>query len=159
MQLLLHRIEDTFRNSKNWLASLEGAWWHSALTLDFDEKIQSSHNKESLIYLTLQQQRVRISSELEYIKLLSTIEGTFEKQIAALALQLLPNQADNRGVAHISKSVVHDEFPGKFGKTQKRTDLDKALFLLNYYKLERENTLNFAKICSLASYTFLLIEK
>ena len=132
LELLLHRIQDAFRKSKKSLASLEGEWWHSALTLDFDAKMKSSHHRKNLIDLTLQQQRVRISSVLESIKLLSTIEDTSEIQIAALALQLLSNQADNRGVAQISKSVVHDEFPGKFGKTlRKELDLNKALFLLD----------------------------
>ena len=61
--------------------------------------MKSSHHRKNLIDLTLQQQRVRIPSVLESIKLLSTIEDTSEIQIAALALQLLSNQADNRGVA------------------------------------------------------------
>ena len=89
LELLLHKIQDAFRKSKNSLAYLEGEWWHSARTLDFGAKMKSTHHRINLIDLTLQQQRVRISSVLESIKSLSTIEDTSDFQIAALALQLI----------------------------------------------------------------------
>ena len=133
LELMLHKIHDAFRKSKKSLAYLEGEWWHSALTLDFEAKMKSTHHRKNLIDLTLQQQqRARISSVLESSKSLSTIEDTSEIQIAALALQLISNQVDNRSVAQISKSVVHNEFPGKFGETlRKELNLNKALFLLD----------------------------
>ena len=53
----------------------------------------------------MQQQRSRLSSVLESIKSLSIIENTSEVKIAALALQLLFNQTDNRAVAKVSKSI------------------------------------------------------
>ena len=46
--------------------------------------MKSTHHRKNLIDLTLQQLRVRISSVLESIKSLSTIEDTSEIQIAAL---------------------------------------------------------------------------
>ena len=62
----------------------------------------------------MQQQRSRLSSVLESIKSLSIIENTSEVKIAALALQLLFHQTDNRAVAKVSKSIVYDKFPGQF---------------------------------------------
>ena len=41
LELLLHKIQDAFRKSKKSLAYLEGEWWHSALTLDFEAKMKS----------------------------------------------------------------------------------------------------------------------
>ena len=74
----------------------------------------SAHHRKNLIDLSLQQ-RSRLSSVLESIRLLSDIEKISENKIVALALQLLSNQTDNRELAQVSKSTVHDSFPGKFG--------------------------------------------
>ena len=52
LQLLLHRIQDAFRKSKKSLANLVGEWWHSALTLDFEVKMISTHLRKNLIDLT-----------------------------------------------------------------------------------------------------------
>ena len=83
----------------------------------------------------MQRQRHRLSIVLESIKELSIIENTSEAIIAAVAFQLLSNQIANREIAKLSKSIVHDKYPGQFGNIfEKELDVNKALFLI--YLLE-----------------------
>ena len=91
----------------------------------------------------MQQQRCRLSSVLESIKSLSLIENTSEVKIAALALQLLCNLSENRGIAKVSKSIVYDKFPGQFGNiVKKELDVSKALFLVDMLDIGRRKYTN-----------------
>ena len=94
----------------------------ATLTMDYRKSINN---------ISMEQQRSRLSSILESINSLSIIENTSEVKIAALALQLLSNQTDNREVARVSKSIVYDKFPGQFGKILKKDlDVNKLLDFL-----------------------------
>ena len=100
-------------------------------------------HRKSLDHLSMQQQRSRLSSVLESIKSLSLIENTSEIKIAALALQLLSNLTENRGIAKVSKSIVYDKFPGQFGNIlKKELDVSKALFLVDMLEIGRRKYTN-----------------
>ena len=129
---------------------MDGDWWHSDACFEMFASSQdyiptkSVRQKKDLKDLSLQQQRTRISCVLESIRSLSVIENTSEIKIAALALQLLCNEGDNREVAKVSKSIVHDRFSGQFGYASKNKELevDKALFLLDLLEIgKRKYTL------------------
>ena len=82
-------------------------------------------HRKSLGNLSMQQQRSRLSSVLESIKSLSLIENTSEVEIAELALQLLSNLSENRGIDLKDRELVTDGFPIN------RTIIDTAqLFIL-----------------------------
>ena len=94
------------------------------------------HHRKDLDNITLQQQRVRLSSVLDSIRVLAEIENTSQVKIAALALQLLSNKIDDRQIAKVSKSIVYDKFHGQFGKTlKKEVDVNKSLFLLDLLEI------------------------
>ena len=67
---------------------------------DEDEEVDTFtvDHRKSIDVLSMQQQRTRFSSVLES---LSIIENISEVKIAALALQLLSNQTDNRAIAKV----------------------------------------------------------
>ena len=68
--------------------------------------------------------------------LISELYCTSEITIAALALQLLSNQTANQEIARLCKSIVHDQYPGKFGNIlKKELDVNKALFLINFLEI------------------------
>ena len=150
LEVMLGRIRYTIRKANKSLESLDGDWWHSEACF---KMFESSHDhipmkpmrkKKDPVDFSLQQQRFRISSVLESIRSVAVIENTSEIKIAALALQLLCNEADNREVAKVSKSIVHDKFSGQFGHTSKNKelDVDKALFLLDLLEIgKRKYTL------------------
>ena len=53
-----------------------------------------------------------------------------------LALQLLSNKTANREIARHCKSIVHDQYPSKFGNIlKKELDVNKALFLINFLEI------------------------
>ena len=75
-------------------------------------------------------------------------------------LQLLSNQADNRSVLQISKSVVYNELPGKFGNTlRKDLDLNKALFPLELLQVGKREYTQLRQNLLSSEIHFLLIEK
>ena len=83
----------------------------------------------------MQQQSHKLSIVLESIKELSIIKNTSEIIIAALALKLLSNQTSNREITKLCKSIVHDQYPGKFGNIlKKELDVNTALFLINSFR-------------------------
>ncbi|KAI6653963.1 hypothetical protein LOD99_3139 [Oopsacas minuta] len=150
LELILRRIRDMIRTSKKSLESLHGDWWHSEICSELfiasqaPQKTKSVRQKKELINLSLQHQRSRISSVLESIRSISVIEKTSEITIAALALQLLCNEEDNREVARVSKSIVQGKFSGQFGRASKskELDVDKAIFLLDLLEIgKRKYTL------------------
>ena len=129
---ILSRIRDTVRKSKK---SLE---WNSAVFLESDFKKRrdtensSVHYRKSIDNLSLKQQRSRLSTVLDSIRVLAEIENISEIKIAALALQLVSKQFDARQVANVSKLIVTEKFSGDFGKVVKKdVDGDKSLFLLD----------------------------
>ena len=122
----------------------------SPLFMNATETTIVHHHRKDLHSITLQQQQSRLSSVLDSIRVLA--------EIAALALQLLSNRIDDRQVAKVSKSIVHDSFHGQFANTlKKEVDVNKSLFLLDFWKLTRGSTLNDVNICYLETFTFLLI--
>ena len=145
----LRRIRDTARKAKKSLDSLDGAWWNSQIFLepqptklsislpDISETVEKSiRHRKNIDELSLKQQRLRLSSVLEAIELLSKIEYTSKVKIAALALQLLSNEENNRKVSQISKSIVHDNFNGNFGNlVKKELEVGKALFLIDLLEI------------------------
>ena len=162
LESVLFRIRDKVKKAKKSLDCLEGEWWHSNISmepevkrnrvsdpLEFPSDDESEIatlcviHRKSLDNLSMQQQRSRLSSVLESIKSLSLIENTSEVKIAALALQLLSNLTENRGIAKVSKSIVYDKFPGQFGTTSKKElDLSKALFLVDMLEIGRRKYTN-----------------
>ena len=118
---------------------MEGEWWNWIISMETELKINRiSHllelssddaekvatltvdHRKSINNLSMQQKQSRLSSVLESIKYLSIIENTSEVKIAAFDLQLLFNQIDNRAVAKVSKSIVHNKFLGQFGNILKK---------------------------------------
>ena len=155
LEAVLLRVRSKIRKAKK--DCLEGEWWHSNISMepelkrnrinnlldlpsDDDEEVSilTVDHRKSINNLSMQQQRSRLSSVLESIKSLSIIENTSEVKIAALALQLLSNQTDNRAVARVSKSIVYDRFPGQFGKILKQNlEVNKAVFLIDFLEIGR----------------------
>ena len=162
LESILFRIRDRVKKAKKSLDCLEGEWWHSnistepevkrnrisdSLELPSDDEAEvatlSVTHRKTLDHLSMQQQRSRLSSVLESIKSLSLIENTSEIKIAALALQLLSNLTENRGIAKVSKSIVYDKFPGQFGNIlKKELDVSKALFLVDMLEIGRRKYTN-----------------
>ena len=139
---ILSRIRDTVRKSKKSLDSIGGEWWNSAVFLESDFKKRrdtensSVHYRKSIDNLSLKQQRSRLSTVLDSIRVLAEIENISEIKIAALALQLVSNQFDARQVANVSKLIVTENFSGDFGKVVKKdVDVDKSLFLLDMLEI------------------------
>ncbi|KAI6647703.1 hypothetical protein LOD99_8544 [Oopsacas minuta] len=94
--------------------------------------IHSVSHRKHLNDLSLQQQRTRLSNLLEFIKSLSVIEKTTEISIAALSLQLLTNEENNRQVATVVKEIIVSG--GFCNLSNKHFPLDKALFLVDLLK-------------------------
>ena len=88
-----------------------------------------SQTRKSLFSVSLQQQRTRLSFILEQLKEVAAIENSCPVVIAALSLQLLANEEDNRQVALVAKQIVAN---GGFSNlNDKVVPLDKALFVLD----------------------------
>ena len=159
---ILRRIRDTVRKSKKSLDSIGGEWWNSViLESDFkkrrDTENSSVHYRKSIDNLSLKQQRLRLSTVLDTIRVLAEIEKNSEIKIAALALQLVSNQFDARQVANVSKLIVTESFSGDFGKVVKKdVDVDKSLFLLDMLVIGKRKILNCANTYSLVIFNFLL---
>ncbi|KAI6659011.1 hypothetical protein LOD99_14687 [Oopsacas minuta] len=153
LETLLLRIRDRFKKAKRSLDCLEGEWWHSNISMkpelkknrdsdllesssdDGEVPIHSVSHRKHLDDLSLQQQRIRLSSLLECIKSLSVIENTTEISIAALSLQLLANEENNRQVATVAKEIIVSG--GFCNLSNKHVPVDKALFLLDLLEVGR----------------------
>ena len=98
---------------------MEGGWWNSEIPFELGPKVGLSfepssidvkeatyvYHRKDLDNITLQQQRVRLSSVLDSIRVLAEIENTSQVKIAALALQSLP--ALHKVLAH-SEELLRD---------------------------------------------------
>ena len=119
--MILRRIRDTVRKAKKSLESLDGDWWHSDACFEMFASSQdyiptkSVRQKKDLKDLSLQQQRTRISNDLVSIKSLSVIKDKSEIKIAALALQLLYNEGDNRGLQRCPNQLYMTDFLVNWG--------------------------------------------
>ena len=70
------------------------------------KKSTQSQTRKSLFSVSFQQQRTRLSFILEQLKEGAAIENSSPVVIAALSLQLLANEEDNRQVAKVAKEIV-----------------------------------------------------
>ena len=91
------------KKSKKSLANLNNQWWTAILPWEYravkacNKSSKSSLNaRMPLLKLSLQQQRTRLSSILEQLREVASVEDSIPIVIAALALQLLANEEDNR---------------------------------------------------------------
>ena len=90
--------------------------------------------RKPLFKISLQQQRTRLSSILEQLKETTIAENTTPIEIAALLLQLIANEEDNRPVAKVAKDIVSGSFSYH---TNQQVPVDKALFLLDLLEVGR----------------------
>ena len=65
-----------------------------------------SNAKKNLFSLRLAQPCIRLSSLLEQMREMALIEGSTPVEIAALALQLLANEDDNRIIAKVATEII-----------------------------------------------------
>ena len=97
------------------------------------EVVSRISHRNSPTTISLKQHRVSLSNVLECIKEITEVEDIIEISIAALVLQLISNQKDNRQVAKISKTIAYE---GDFGDAiKKRVSIDKSLFLLDFLEI------------------------
>ncbi|KAI6661160.1 hypothetical protein LOD99_10182 [Oopsacas minuta] len=147
------RIRERFKKAKRSLDCLEGECWHSNISMKHElQKIRSSdlldsssddgevpihsvRHRQNLDGLSLQQQRTRLSSLLDCIKPLSVIENIAEISIAAISLQLLANEENNRQVATVAKEIIVSG--GFCNRSNKHVPVDKAVFLLDLIEVGR----------------------
>ena len=95
--------------------------------------------RKSLESLSYKQQRALLSDLLEHIRASADAEYTSPTSIAAIALQLLSNEVDNRKEANVAKKIAYD---GDFGNVVKsQISLEKSLFLLDALEIgKRKNS-------------------
>ena len=91
--------------------------------------------RKNLFSVRLQQQRIRLSSILEQIREIAGFEGSTSVEIAALVLQLLVNEEDNRKIAKVAKDIIKGG--GFTGRYTNYVSVDKALFLLDLLEIGR----------------------
>ena len=143
---LLKRIQTHIRKSKKNVDELNTEWWTcpipwepkslSIIPLDTSTSVYTQSNvKKNLFSLRLPQQRIRLSSILELIRETAAIEDSTPFEIAALALQLLANEVDNRKTAKVAKGIVSSG--GFSGISLNYVPVDKALFLLDLFEIGR----------------------
>ena len=140
-------------------------WWNSAIpwelkstkTLSNSSTLVSldSSVRKNLFSIRLQQQRVRLSSILEMIGETAINEDSSPIEIAALALQHLANEVDNRKVAKVAKEIISSS--GFSGLSLNYVPVEKALFFLIY--LKSAEGLSFVKHYYLKTYIFHLTAK
>ena len=143
---LLKRIQSHIRKSKKNVDELNTEWWTcpipwepkslSITPSDTSTSVYTEFNvKKNLFSLRLPQQRIRLSSILEQIRETATIEGSTPIEIAALILQFLANEVDNRKTAKVAKGIVSSG--GLSGINLNYVPVDKALFLLDLLEIGR----------------------
>ena len=112
-------VQVTLKKSKKPPHQLVSGWWTSVIAWEPRPKKlgpQSSfgssdlHAREPLFKISLQQQRARLSSILEQLKETTIAENTTPIEIAALLMQLIANEEDNRPVAKVAKDIVSGSF-------------------------------------------------
>ena len=137
-------VQSNLKKSKKSVDQLNSEWWISEIPWQAKpnkvpvkcsgssgslKTSTQSQTRKSLFSVTLQQQRTRLSFILEQLKEVASIENSSPVVIAALSLQLLANEEDNRQVAKVAKEIVAD---GGFSNlNDKVVPLDKALFVLD----------------------------
>ena len=146
---LLKKIQTNIRKSKKNIDLLNTEWWNCALpweplhvksisttpsNVSTSDYIHSNA-KKNLFSLRLAQQRIRLSSLLEQMREMATIEGSTPVEIAALALQLLANEDDNRKIAKVAKEIISSG--GFSGINLNYVPVDKVLFLLDLLEIGR----------------------
>ena len=153
---LLSKIKTNIKRSKRSVDSLNSEWWNHEIPWE-SNRIQvttsvsmDSKVKKNLFSLQLQQQRIRLSSILEQIRETAIMEGSTPVEIAALVLQLLANECDNRKIAKLAKEVISS---GGFSGIV-MYPLTRRYSYLTCLKWEEGNTLNFAKLYWQRIYTF-----
>ena len=149
---LLNKLKTNIKKSKkNIVDTLNTEWWNHEIPWrsrsipNTSSVLVNSKVTKNLFSLQLQQQRLRLSFLLEQVRETSTIEGSTPVEIAALVLQLLANESDNRKTAKIAKEIISRG--GFSGINLSYVPVDKALFLLDILKWEEGNTHSFAKLC------------
>ena len=140
---LLRKIQNNIRKSKKFVDQLNNEWWNSAIPWEPKSTKTPSNSstlvsldpniRKNLFSIRLQQQRVRLSSILELIRETAIIEGYSPIEIAALALQLLANEVDNRKVAKVAKEIISSG--GFSGLSLIYVPVEKALFLLDLLEI------------------------
>ena len=93
--------------------------------------------RKPLFKLSLQQQRSRLSSIFIQLGEVATLEDSTPTAIAALVLQLLANEEDNRQGSKVAKEIVSSE--GFSNINNNLVPIDKALFLLDLLEVGRRN--------------------
>ena len=138
---LLSKIKMNIKRYKRSVDSLNSEWWNHEIPWE-SNPIQittsvsiESKVKKNLFSLQLQQQRIRLSSILEQIRETAIMEGSTPLEIAALVLQLLANECDNRKIAKLAKEVISSG--GFSGITLSYVPVDKAIFLLDMLEMGR----------------------
>ena len=138
---LLYKIKTNIKRSKRSVDSLNSEWWNHEIPWE-SNRIQvttsvsmDSKVKKNLFSLQLQPQRIRLSSILEQIRETAIMEGSTPVEIAALVLQLLANECDNRKIAKLAKEVISSG--GFSGISLSYVPVDKALFLLDMLEMGR----------------------
>ena len=109
----------------------------------------------------MKQQRSRLSSVLDAIKLIAELENTTQVKIAALSLQLVSNTSVNRQFSQVSKQIAFDNFPGQLSNIAKKViDIDKSLFFPDLLEIGK---IKYTQMCqilpSLVKFNFLLTIK
>ena len=94
----------------------------------------SLNARKPLLKLSLQQQRTRLPSILEQLREVASVEDSIPIVIAALALQLLANEEDNRQISKVAREIV---ISGGFSNNERFVPVDKALFLLDLLEVGR----------------------
>ena len=133
-------VQSNFKRAKKSLDQLNNDWWTSEIPWEakpvkssgpsgFLKTSAPSQTRKSLLNVSLQQQRSRLSFILEQLREVAVVENSSPVVIAALSLQLLANEEDNRQVANVAKEIVAN---GGFSNLKdKVVPLDKALFVLD----------------------------
>ena len=135
----------SMKKSKKSLENLNNEWWTAKIPWESRAERACSISKSSitselnvrkpLLKLSLQQQRTRLSSILEQLREIVSVEESTPFVIAALALQLLANEEDNRQVSKVAKEIV---VSGGFSNINERlVPVEKALFLLDLLEVGR----------------------
>ena len=91
--------------------------------------------RKNILTLTFKQQRTRLESVLQCVKLVADIEATSPVTISSLVLQLLANEVHDTDTATFAKTVAYG---GNFGKEiVKEIPVNKSLFVLDQFELGR----------------------
>ena len=137
-------VQSNFKKAKKSLDQLNNEWWTSEIPWEANpnkvpvkssgpsgslKTSTQSQTRKSLFSGSLQQQRTRLSFILEQLKEVAAIKNSSPVVIAALSLQLLANEEDNRQVAKVAKEIVAN---GGFSNlNDKVIPIDKALFVFD----------------------------